>query len=430
MMVGCRSSCCTIIIAALVLHQKQHCCGAAFSTIRKRYLGLPISRRVGRCLIPTRTACTALLLPNRRLPFVTSTTSSLASAAISSSSSGAEDDDTTPITANTANVMSNYGNPRNHRDQVVSAISGEGGIKVTAVTARNLLNEVMLMHSLSTVAADALGRTIMCSILLSNGIPDEQTLQISIRTTGPLRGVLATCNGLAQVRGYVGTPRLASSLSSSGSAASSSSTTTKDGFSLQDAIGRQSVLQIVKNHPKWKRPYNGYTIARYGDVDRDVGIYLAESEQRSCALAAGLAFDDHQLMCTAAGGYLIEQLPGVTIEETTLVERNLAELVQRNGRDTTLPTNLLVQGNTPLDLIQIILKDLNMKPLQQITPRYQCQCSPERLVRSLRLLPRPEVEDILLKQEQIEARCEFCGKVYRMGPSEVREKLEEDVPSS
>jgi molecular chaperone Hsp33 len=305
-----------------------------------------------------------------------------------------------------------YVNRNNVRDQVVSAISSDGGIKVTAVTARNLINDVVNIHNLSRVAADALGRTMLCSILLSNGIPDEQTLQISYQTTGPLRGVLATCNGLGNVRGYVGTPRLSSSVS------------------LSDAIGKESVLQIVKNHPKWKRPYNGLTVARYRDVDRDVGIYLAESEQRSCALAAALAItDDTLLLCTAAGGYLIEQLPGVTDHERELVERNLAELVALDGGDA-LPTNLLGRGTTPLELVQLLLKDLDPKPLQQITPLYKCECSEERLIRSLRLLPRVEVEDILTQQEQIEARCEFCGTVYRMGPVEVREALKEQPSSS
>ena len=45
-------------------------------------------------------------------------------------------------------------------------------------------------------------------------------------------------------------------------------------------------MQVVKNHPDWPNPYNGITAIRHGDIDRDVGIYLAESEQRSCALAA------------------------------------------------------------------------------------------------------------------------------------------------
>ena len=54
---------------------------------------------------------------------------------------------------------------------------------------------------------------------------------------------------------------------------------------IAEAIGRGTV-QVVKNHPEWTNPYNGITAIQHGDIDRDVGIYLAESEQRSCALAA------------------------------------------------------------------------------------------------------------------------------------------------
>jgi len=47
----------------------------------------------------------------------------------------------------------------------------------------------------------------------------------------------------------------------------------------------------------------------------------------------------------------------------------------------------------------------------------------EQLIRALRLLPREDVEEILEQQEKVEARCEFCGKVYRMGPDEVRARF-------
>lgn len=74
-----------------------------------------------------------------------------------------------------------YRNRNNIRDQVFSAISGDGGIKVTAVTARNLLNDVMMKHTLTEVPAEALGRTMICALLMSNGIQDEQNVQITVQ---------------------------------------------------------------------------------------------------------------------------------------------------------------------------------------------------------------------------------------------------------
>jgi molecular chaperone Hsp33 len=320
---------------------------------------------------------------------------------------------TTTPSEETDDPLRTYRNTNNVRDQIFSAISGAGGIKVTAVTARNIMNDFMIQHTMTAVSAEALGRTVICSMLMANGIQEEQIVQITINTEGPIRGIVAICSGIGEVRGYVGSPMLGNDLT------------------LEDAVGRTGAVQIVKNHPDWPRPYNGITSVRHGDIDRDIGIYLAESEQRSCALAAATSITG--ILCNAAGGYLIEQLPGTTDEEKQVVQDNLAKLVELDGGDK-LPTNLLLSGRTPLDIARIVLEGLDMVPLQQIEPVLKCECTEERLIRSLRLLPLSDVEDILKKQERVEARCEFCGKVYRLEANEVKDRInqppQQDSPSS
>jgi hypothetical protein len=44
-----------------------------------------------------------------------------------------------------------YRNKNNLDDQVFSAISADGGLKVTVATIRNLLNEMMIQHSMNPV---------------------------------------------------------------------------------------------------------------------------------------------------------------------------------------------------------------------------------------------------------------------------------------
>jgi len=315
------------------------------------------------------------------------------------SSSIDEDNDTTK-----------YENPNNIDDQVFSAISGDGGIKVTVATLRNLVNELMIQHNMFATPGDALGRLVTCSILMANGMQDEQQLQITINADGPLRGAVSVITGGGRfVKGYVGSPQLGN-------------------MPLPEAIGTKGAVQVVKNHPSWPNPYNGITAVEYGDMDRDIGQYLAESEQKSCALAAATTFNE--ILCTSAGGYLVEQLPGVEDETIAQIEKNLAALVELNEKDqkelqnnNKMPANLLLQGKTPVDIAQIILKDLDMKPLGQLSspPVLKCQCTNERLLRALRLLPKEEVDDLLEKEEKIEAQCTFCRKVYRMEANEVRE---------
>jgi len=89
-----------------------------------------------------------------------------------SSSTTAASDENDPLAA--------YRNRNNIRDQVVSFISKEGGIKVTACTIRNSVNDIMMQHSMTDVAIQAIGRTMTCALLMSNGIQDEQTVQITL----------------------------------------------------------------------------------------------------------------------------------------------------------------------------------------------------------------------------------------------------------
>jgi len=37
------------------------------------------------------------------------------------------------------------------------------------------------------------------------------------------------------------------------------------------------------------------------------------------------------------------------------------------------------------------------------------------------------VDEILINEEKIEARCEFCAKIYSLGPEEIRKELDNDT---
>lgn len=52
-------------------------------------------------------------------------------------------------------------------------------------------------------------------------------------------------------------------------------------------------------------------------------------------------------------------------------------------------------------------------------PEFKCQCGIDRVYRTLSLLPRDEIEEILRENEKIEARCEFCMRLYSLGEAEI-----------
>ena len=66
-------------------------------------------------------------------------------------------DDESPKSATAASnedPLNDYRNPKNRNDQVFSAISADGGIKVTACTVRNMVNDLMIQHTMTEVPTE------------------------------------------------------------------------------------------------------------------------------------------------------------------------------------------------------------------------------------------------------------------------------------
>jgi hypothetical protein len=83
---------------------------------------------------------------------------------------------------NGVDELEEYRNNNNIRDQVFSAMSADGSIKVTACTARNIVNDLMIMHTMTATPADALSRSVVCALLMSNGMQEEQLVQLTFKS--------------------------------------------------------------------------------------------------------------------------------------------------------------------------------------------------------------------------------------------------------
>ena len=164
-------------------------------------------------------------------------------------------------------------------DLLVSAISKDGSISAKAIVTTNLVAETSRLQGLGGLAAAALGRAITCTILVAEGLKEEETFQVNFQGDGPLRGVLALANGRLEARGYVGNPAVTLPPNAKGK------------FDVGAGVGK-GTLQVVrtKNLPgeEVSTPYTSITEIKTGEIPEDINWFLANSEQREGALAAGV----------------------------------------------------------------------------------------------------------------------------------------------
>jgi molecular chaperone Hsp33 len=255
------------------------------------------------------------------------------------------------------------------------------------------------LHRASPVAAAAFGRTLTCALLLASGKKDGETLQLEIRGDGPIRGITAIANGEGQVRGYMGNPFVSLPPNAQGK------------LDVGRAVGK-GILSVVRNSVFAKQPYTGLVPLVSGEIAEDVAAYLADSEQTPSALGAGVYVSDTGQV-TAAGGYLVQLLPGASEETIAIVERNVTALPP--------PSELVRRGLSPDEICLSIMQDLSPLDLASSSPRYHCGCSAERVKRTVGLIPEIEVYDLLASQGKIEATCEFCGRRWELNRPDVEE---------
>ena len=281
-------------------------------------------------------------------------------------------------------------------DLLVRALSADGGVSVRALCGTALVREAALRHGTRPTATNALGRVLMGAVLLASGQADDETAQIQFRGDGPLGAATAIADGRGRVRGFVSHPEL--DLPPRGGRPD-----------VAGAIGR-GVLAVVRFRPGWREPYSGLVPIETGEIASDLAHYLAGSEQKPSAVALGVVLDAAGQV-TAAGGFLVQALPGADDETVARVETTVRGLAR--------VSELLHEGLGADDLAERILAGVGMGARHASEPRFTCPCTRERVLHAMVLLGREELREIQRQRETLETHCRFCGERYLLSAEEL-----------
>ncbi|MEG2176731.1 MAG: Hsp33 family molecular chaperone HslO [Oscillibacter sp.] len=275
-------------------------------------------------------------------------------------------------------------------DHLVRAISADGMVKAVAVSTRNLTERARQIHKTLPVATAALGRTLAAASMMGNALKGEGTsVTLQIKGGGPLGTVLAVSDNQGNVRGTVDEPAVDLPLREDGK------------LNVGAAVGCDGTLTVMRDL-HMKDPYVGSVSLVGGEIAEDLAAYFAESEQIPSACGLGVLVDRDQSVL-AAGGYLIQLLPGAEEEVIAKVEGSLLAA----GSITEL---LRADGDAG-SLLQRALSDFDLEILERSPIEYRCNCSRDRMERALISLGPDELGDILQKQGGAELTCRFCDKV-------------------
>ena len=283
-------------------------------------------------------------------------------------------------------------------DQLIRAISQDGLIKVSAVSTRDLTERARQIHRTLPVATAALGRLLAAASMMGNALKEEAaSLTLQIKGGGPLGTLLAVSDHEGCVRGTVDNPAVDLPLREDGK------------LDVGAAVGNRGTLTVIRDL-RMKEPYVGSVGLLWGEIAEDIALYFVESEQIPTACGLGVLVDRDQSVL-AAGGYLVQLLPGAGDEVSERLEASL--------RAAGPVTELLRADPDPEALLRTALPGLELDVLEKCPISYRCDCSRERMERALISLGREELRDMIEEQGGAELTCRFCDRVEKFSKEEL-----------
>lgn len=283
-------------------------------------------------------------------------------------------------------------------DRIIRATAGDGFIKMAVISARDMVERAREIHSLSPTASAALGRTLCGASMLGEMMKeDNATLTIRINGGGPIGSVVAVSDSSGHVRGYVSEPSVDLPLRADGK------------LDVGGAVGRDGMLTVSRDIGL-REPYIGSTELISGEIAEDLTAYLLESEQVPSACALGVLVDT-DLTIKAAGGFIVQLMPGAPEELIGRLEDNIFMMDQ-------LTTVLSEDGEE--ELFNQVLKGFEHHIVGEAPVGYRCYCSRERVAEALRCIDVPELQAIADEEHECAVSCQFCNTQYVFTPDDIR----------
>lgn len=288
-------------------------------------------------------------------------------------------------------------------DYILRATAADGLIRAFAATTKNTVQTARSLHNTTPVASAALGRLLTAGAMMGTMLKGEKDLvTLQIKGDGPIEGLLVTADSKGRVKGYPFNPNV--------------DIPPKSPVKLDvgGAVGK-GYLTVIKDLGL-KEPYVGKTELVSGEIAEDLTYYYAKSEQIPTAIALGVLVDTDTSI-KAAGGFIIQLMPGATLEVATMLEERITHL--------KYITELLDRGETPETILDAVLGDMNLEIIDKMPTEFYCDCSRERVEKALISIGEKDLRTILEEDKKAEISCHFCNKVYNFDEADFKKLLDE-----
>lgn len=288
-------------------------------------------------------------------------------------------------------------------DTLLKVLAFNDEVKAVAMVATDTIAEAQRRHDTWSSATAALGRTIIGTQLLASSLKGDERITVQVNGDGPGGKIMADANGRGEMRGYITNPHVSLELNDKGK------------LDVRGVVGTNGTITVIKDL-NMREPFSGQVPIVDGELGMDFTYYLAVSEQINGAVGVSVLVNPDETV-RAAGGFMIQLLPGASEATISEIERRISEI--------PMVSKLIDQQEQPRDILNRLLGSENIRVLEEMPVKFHCGCTRERFSAGLMSIGVDDLQHLIDEDHGAEVVCHFCGEKYHFDEEELQGLINE-----
>ncbi|MDH3654607.1 MAG: Hsp33 family molecular chaperone HslO [Myxococcales bacterium] len=268
-------------------------------------------------------------------------------------------------------------------DSIVRAMTNDGAFRIIAARTTDTAEAVISAQELSGLAAQDMADLLTAAVLYRETMAPSLRVQCIVRFDDNAGQLVADSHPDGWTRG----------LFQKGS-----------GDAPADIRKTQATLQMMRTLPNSDLHRGVVQLPENGNLSEGFMRYMQLSEQIVSMISLGSVVGGQH---PAAGGYVVQLLPEAVEAEAAMetMTRRLEDFVEIRDR-------LQASDSSPCQLVEQIFDGMPFTWLHSSDIRFGCQCSEVRVMTTLSVLNRTDIQELVDEGEPLSVGCDYCGTTY------------------
>ena len=258
-------------------------------------------------------------------------------------------------------------------------------VSLSVLDTTDLVNKAIKIHNLTGNAARLLGDLLtVCSYMSGCLKSPRGAISITVKSADGSGSASVSGDADLHIRGYV------------------------DGSCRQTLKG--GILTVIKDDG-FSRPFVGACQIGGDSVSRIMTDYYHMSEQIPTAVSVGVKLNQSGV-CTAAGGVIMQLLPGTSQSNMDRAEEQMQAFVD--------PAAVIAEHGAEGVIRNFFAGEIEEKGLYLLHPDYICNCSRDKIKDVIIPLGKQELLSICEEQGCVNVHCHYCNTDYTFDKDDIK----------